>query len=408
MNLSTTSPRCLTAPLTPRETDEDLLQTESSQAVPSHAARSPNAPQEPRSNLPSLMPAPSVEQRLRQQNADKAVPLCPPSVISIDEFPLIQKKDLRRGHILLTYEAQPTSENHGRIQHSQRAPDLNAIKNNCGSPEIVHAGIILRDDVLAAEANPESLGPQDHPYLSERGGVGTTNALRALGTAVPNGEFFVYQARDEQIRKNMAADAKAKLGVPYSHMELGTSLKDSSFQLPEGIAERNTVSHIVNAFRNKTETTWANEITVDEFSDESERRYAARDAIAVAEQKFKTGPGASCSTFLVKNMQAAVGAICIAKAGSDGGSTASLRTQSIEEKARAVYHSQFPVNLRIDAKRISPKSLQHLFETVLDNDGQKIFERVGRLKISEMAYAERRFDPVTREEKFDNTAVTES
>lgn len=318
--------------------------------------------------------------------------------LSLVDFRDISKNDLRRGDILLTHEAVPSSHNHEKIQASQRQPDLNNIDNNCGMAEIVHAGIILRDDVVAAEQNPVELGPTDHPYLSERGGVGTTNALRAIGSAVPAGMHLVYRATDPMITDILVDDTKAKEGVPYSSMELGSSLKGAEFVLPPGLAERNTINHILAVGRDRHETQWANEVCEDEFSDLSELAYAEADRVADIEGTRRKGPGASCSTFIVKGIQAAFGAATIARTDHD----LELRHQSRshmepEEKARVAYYDDFPETLRIDAKRNAPKTLMHLLETVEVN-GNKLFERAGKLSVDQMAYPERTFNPLTGDE----------
>ena len=266
--------------------------------------------------------------------------------------------------------------------------------------EIVHAGIILRDDVENAEHNFQVLGPKDHPYLSERGGIGTTNALRAIGSAVPAGTNLIYRATDETIRHILVEDAKIKEGVPYSSMELGASLKGSTFALPDGLAERNTVSHILAVGLDKEETAWANTVTVDHCSDESERTYAFLDNDVELTGGRKKGPGATCSTFIVKGIQAAYGAAMIATTDHDELIQGHSRNHlSEDEKAREVYHDKFPDALRIDAKRNAPKTLQHLLET-LEMNGEKMFERVGMLLVDEMAYPERKFDANTGEEIF--------
>ena len=321
--------------------------------------------------------------------------------ISPAHFRDITKRDLLRGDILLMYESEPSSDNHTMIQESQRRADLNNVDDNCGMAEIVHAGIILRDDVEEAESNFRELGPKDHSYMSERGGIGTTNALRAIGSAVPAGTSLVYRIKNKSVRHIFVEDAKAKEGVAYSSMELGTSLKGSDFDLPDGLINRNIISHILAVYRDKDRAEWANRITVDAHSDDSELRYAIADEKAEAEGRRKKGPGAACSTFIVKGLQAAYGAVVIAKADaavrSTGHSRASL---SAYEKARRAV-SRFPHGLNIDAKRNAPKTLQHLLETVEIN-GEKMFERVGKIAVSEMAYPERQFDAVTGAEIHQN------
>lgn len=348
-------------------------------------------------NRRSLASALRERQRLEQQMLQRPVEL--------EDFCVIDKSDLRRGDIVLTYEAEPSSLSHKQIQATQRHADLNNIDNNRGMAEIIHAGIILRDDVVKAEKNFRRLGPQDHPYLSERGGIGTTFALRAIGSAVPNGTGLVYRSINSTIAKNLVSDLRAKEGVQYSKMEYGTSLRRADFPLPDNLAERNSVSHILAVELDRHQTMWANEIKLDEVSDDKEIAYAQTDVDDVAAGRRKRGPGATCSTFIVKGLQAAVGKTLIDKMEPENPTVWQSRNNAdLIAKAHTVYREQFPTGLRIDAKRISPKSLQHLLET-LEQDRSKMFERVGRLQVKKMAYPERRFDELTGEEISRNTGA---
>ena len=318
--------------------------------------------------------------------------------VTLSDFHAIKKSDLRRGDVLITHEAIPTSDSHERIQTTQRHLDLNAIENNCGMAEIIHAGIIMRNDVVQAEKNFRHLESGDHPYLSERGGKGTTFTFKAIGSAVPQGTGLVYRATDPIIAKNLADDAQAKEGIPYSKMEYGTSLRREDFVLPDGLAERNTISHILAVDLDKHQTPWANRITVDDVSDERERFYAESDRLDAENGRRMFGRGATCSTFIVKGVQAAVGKMLIDRMGPENSRLwESQNRDRLKSQARTVYHEALPADLRIDAKRISPKSLQHLLET-LELDGTKMFNRVGALQVKKMAYPERRFKEETGEE----------
>lgn len=347
----------------------------------------------------------SSEERIRRDllrafRQEHGVTPSPVAPLSLADFRTITKSDLRRGDILLAYENEPTSENHRRLQVSQTRTDLNNIAYNRGMAEIVHAGVILRDDVEEAEQNHEQLGPHDHPYLSERGGIGTTHALRAIGSAVPSGTSLVYRATDPTFNDNMVNDLKEKIGVRYSSMELGASVKGADFFLPEGLAERNASRHILAVDQDKDHTEWANRLVIDDFSDTSELAYARTDSDAEINGERIKGPGATCSTFISKGIQAALGKKIIDEANPPNSRLWDARDNpELEEKAREAYR-EFPLDLQIDAKRVAPKTLQHLLEKT-KMGGQKMFQRFGKLTVDKMAYPERRFDAQTGTELHD-------